>query len=81
MPTKRNHALIYRRVPAFLRELREKSGLTQRELAERVGETQWWVHRGEIGSRRVDVAEFIEWCKGCGFEPDEMLRRLARQQH
>jgi transcriptional regulator with XRE-family HTH domain len=78
VPTKRNHALIYRNVPTFLRELREKAGLTQRELADRIGESQWWVHRGEIGSRRVDVAEFIEWCRGCGVEPGETLRQLTK---
>jgi hypothetical protein len=80
VPTKRNQALIYRKVPAFLRQLREKAGLTQRELAESIGEIQSWVHRSEIGSRRVDVAEFIMWCRGCGVEPDEVLRQLARQQ-
>ncbi len=80
MPTKRNQALIYRKVPPLLRQLREKAGLTQRELAEKVGVFQSWVHRGEIGSRRVDVAEFIEWCKVCGREADEVLRQLMRQQ-
>ena len=80
MPTKRNQALIYRNVPDFLRRLREQAGLSQRELAERIGESQWWVHRGEIGSRRVDVAEFIVWCRGCGVEPGETLRQLAKTQ-
>ena len=80
MPTKRNQALVYRNVPAFLRQLRESTGLTQREFADRIGESQWWVHRGEIGSRRVDVAEFIVWCLGCGIEPSEAIRKLAKNQ-
>jgi transcriptional regulator with XRE-family HTH domain len=69
----------YRRVPPFLRQLREQAGLTQREFAARVRESQWWVHRSEIGSRRVDVAEFIQWCNGCGVQPDEGLRQLSKQ--
>ena len=80
MPTKRNHALIYRKVPPLLRQLRESAGLSQRELAERIDQSQWWVHRSEIGSRRVDVAEFVEWCRGCDVEPDEVLRQLARHE-
>jgi transcriptional regulator with XRE-family HTH domain len=78
MATKRNQALMYRRVPAFLRGLRERTGMTQRQLATRIKQTQWWVHRSEIGSRRVDVAEFIEWCRGCGLEPEQAIRELAR---
>lgn len=76
MATKRNQALIYRKVPGFLRELRERSGLTQRELAQRIGQTQWWVHRSEIGSRRVDVAEFVAFCEGCGAEPRKAIEEL-----
>lgn len=78
MPTKRNHALIYRKVPPFLRRLREDAGLTQRELADRIGESQWWVARCEKGSRRLDIAEFIEFCIGCRIDPAGALSELAR---
>lgn len=78
MATKRNFALIYRKVPPFLRHLREEAGLTQRELAARIGQTQWWVYRSEIGSRRVDVAEFLEWCAGCDVEPSQAVESLRR---
>ena len=61
MSTKRNQALIYKKVPAFLRTMREKAGLTQRELADRIKQSQWWVARSETGSRRLDIAEFIEF--------------------
>jgi transcriptional regulator with XRE-family HTH domain len=81
MPTKRNQALIYRRVPPFLRELRERAGLTQRQLAERIRQSQWWVARSEIGSRRVDVAEFVEFCIGCGVTPSDALAELAYRRH
>jgi transcriptional regulator with XRE-family HTH domain len=80
MPTKRNHALIYRKIPPFLRELRRKAKLTQRQLARRIGQDQWWVTRCESGSRRVDVAEFVEFCIGCGADPAEALTELARRR-
>jgi len=78
MPTKRNHALVYRKVPPFLREMRKKAGLTQRQLAARVGLGQSWVARCETGSRRIDVAEFIEFCAGCGVEAVAAFADLAR---
>lgn len=78
MATKPNQARIYRRVPEFLREVREAAGLTQRELAQRIDRTQWWVARCETGSRRLDVAEFILWCDGCRVAPAEALQRLRR---
>ncbi len=80
MATKRNQALIYRKVPAFLRELRESAQLTQRELAERIAQSQWWVARCEMGSRRIDVAEFVEFCVGCGRNPAEALSELTKRR-
>ncbi|HEY8750303.1 MAG TPA: helix-turn-helix transcriptional regulator [Tepidisphaeraceae bacterium] len=80
MPTKRNHALIYRKVPPFLREIREDAGLTQRQLADRITQSQWWVARCETGSRRIDVAEFTEFCIGCKVDPAKALTELARRR-
>jgi transcriptional regulator with XRE-family HTH domain len=80
MATKRNQARIYRKVPPFLRELREKAGLTQRQLAERIGQSQWWVARSETGSRRLDVAEFVEFCLGCGAQPSAALAELTARR-
>ena len=78
MSTKRQHALIYKKVPAFLKAMRDRAGLTQRDLAERTGQSQWWVHRSEIGSRRVDAAEFIEFCLGCGMDPRKAIGELMK---
>ncbi len=80
MATKRNWAVIYKKVPPFLRQMREDAGLTQRDLAARVGETQWWVYRSEIGSRRVDVAEFVKWVTGCEQDPRTAIEQLAKQR-
>ncbi len=80
MSTKPNHALNYLRVPAFLAQIREGAGLTQRQLTAKVRRPQWWVARIETGSRRIDVAEFIEWCMGCGVAPHAVLRDLAQRR-
>jgi transcriptional regulator with XRE-family HTH domain len=39
-------------------ELRKKAGLTQRDLAQKLGREQAMVARIEVGERRLDVLEF-----------------------
>ncbi len=80
MAIKRNQAQIYRKVPSFLQGMREKAGLTQRDLAARIKQSQWWVHRSESGSRRLDVAEFIEFCVGCGVDPTKAIKDLMSRR-
>ncbi|MBI1827331.1 MAG: helix-turn-helix transcriptional regulator [Planctomycetes bacterium] len=76
MPTKPQHAKRYAQIPGFLRALREEAGLTQRQLAERMRQPQSWVHKSETGLRRVDVAEFCDWCQACGVKAESGIRRF-----
>jgi transcriptional regulator with XRE-family HTH domain len=78
--TKRNHALAYRKVPGFLRELRGRAGLTQADVGVRIGTSQVFVARCESGSRRVDVAEFIEIARALGLDPVEAFAELAKRK-
>lgn len=73
---KRQQAPDYRQVAASLREMRAAAGLTQRDLAERLGRSQPWVHKSEIGERRVDIGEWVAWCDGCDVGPTEALIEL-----
>jgi transcriptional regulator with XRE-family HTH domain len=47
----------YARFLRRLRLAREKAGLTQREAAQRLGKSQAYVWKSEVGERRVDVVE------------------------
>lgn len=77
---KSQHAPSYRAVPTMLRRMREGAGLTQRDLAGKLRRSQPWVHKSEIGERRVDISEFLDWCLGCGVPPEEAFRQLVRQR-
>ena len=81
MPRKPNTALIYQRIPSHLRQIREAAGLTQRDLADRLRKPQSWVARCETAARRVDVAEWIEWCFGCGVDVRDALGDLIQKRH
>ncbi|NEI18865.1 helix-turn-helix domain-containing protein [Rhizobium ruizarguesonis] len=72
--TERHRALI-----ALLVEKREASGLTQTELADKLGEYQSFVARLESGQRRVDVVEFLELARILNFDPLDALGRLAKE--
>jgi transcriptional regulator with XRE-family HTH domain len=77
MATRPQHFQVYQPVPAFLRTMRERAGLTQRQLAARIHKSQPWVQKSEVGSRRVDVAEFALFCRGCGIDPGRAIRQLS----
>ena len=62
---------------AFLIERREAAGMTQAQLAERLGEYQSFVARLESGQRRVDVVELIELGSILGFDPAAAVGRIA----
>lgn len=49
-----------------LRAAREASGLTQREVAEKLGRSQSFVAKCEQGHNRVDVAQLVEFCRVLG---------------
>lgn len=71
--------LRHKSLITMLIEKREASGLTQTELAERLGEYQSFVARLESGQRRVDVVEFIDLAKILGFDPSAAIKRLAAE--
>lgn len=56
------HTPAYRQFAALLREIREEAGITQQELAARIGERQDFVSKCERGVRRLDVVELRRWC-------------------
>jgi transcriptional regulator with XRE-family HTH domain len=66
-------------IPRLLRRLREEAELTQRDLAGRMKRAQPWIHKSEIGERRVDVSEFLDWCAACRTDPHEAIRAVLKQ--
>lgn len=70
---------MYRHLPELLRQLREEADLSQRALGERLQRPQSWVYNCETGARRVDIAEFIAWAKGCEVGPKEAFHRLLKR--
>lgn len=78
MATKAQQSRRYQTVPVLLRSLREEAGLTQRAIGELLDKPQSWIYNCETANRRVDVAEFCDWCKACKADPTAALRRFLK---
>lgn len=63
----------------LLREARLKAGLSQSEAARRFKKPQSFISKCESGERRVDVVEFIEFCRSYDADPLEIMRLLAQR--
>ena len=60
----------------MLKTMRADAGLTQRDLALKLGMHNTMVHRSEIGDRRIDPVEFAAWCRACGVDPGHAIGKL-----
>jgi transcriptional regulator with XRE-family HTH domain len=69
----------HKRMMAALVEIRRSAGVTQRELARRLKRAHSYVGRIEMGDRRLDLPEFIEWCELLGADPAEVFLRILRR--
>jgi transcriptional regulator with XRE-family HTH domain len=69
----------HRHLVAVLVEARQTSGLTQAELAARVGKDQSFVSIIERGQRRVDVLEFVALARAMDAEPTQLFERVTRR--
>lgn len=68
----------YRLLADFLRERRERLGLSQTALAEQLGWTQQKVSFVEAGARRIDVVEYIHLSRALGVSPAAAFRQAEK---
>jgi transcriptional regulator with XRE-family HTH domain len=71
---KSQHTQEYKRLTEALRAAREKAGLTQGEVAARLGTYASFVSKCESGERRIDVVELAAILKIYNVDLVEFLR-------
>lgn len=60
---------------------RNAAGITQVELAERLGKPQSFVSKVERGERRLDVIEFCQVAEALGRDPASLLAEFFNSAH
>ncbi|MBL8793564.1 MAG: helix-turn-helix transcriptional regulator [Planctomycetia bacterium] len=63
---KSQHTRAYRQLLEALRQARERAGLKQEEVAEKLGTYASFVSKCESGERRLDVVELADLCRVYG---------------
>ena len=61
---------------SMLRQWRKEAGLTQRDLAATLGKPPSYIHKIEVGDRRIDPLEFSDWCRACAIPPQEAIIKI-----
>lgn len=67
---------MHEKLRATLIAARTEAGLTQRQLADRLGRPQSFVSKYERGERRLDIVELIEIAKALGIDPAAVVAEL-----
>jgi transcriptional regulator with XRE-family HTH domain len=68
LKSKRQRILI-----TFLIERRKAAGLTQTQLADRLGKSRSFITRLESGQRRVNVVELLQLAEVLGFDAGKVV--------
>lgn len=63
---------------AWLREQRKARGMTMREAAKLLNKPHSFVGKIEVGQRRLDVVEYIWYCKVLKIDAIEGMQRLMK---
>jgi transcriptional regulator with XRE-family HTH domain len=70
--------LLRKEAGRWLRNLREKRGLSQRELARKVGaEVYTLISQLEHGRGRIPPDRYLVWAEALEIDLDELIRRLT----
>lgn len=66
----------YQALRAAMIAARKTAGLTQIQMAEKLGVGQSYVSKIERGESYVDVMTFVDWCQACHQSPGKSLDQL-----
>ena len=69
---------VHRTVISALIEARKAAGLTQRDLAGRLGKPRSWVAKIETIERNISVLEFLAWMHVVGADAGALVRSVSQ---
>jgi transcriptional regulator with XRE-family HTH domain len=66
------------RFRALLRKIREEAGLHQVSLSQMLGKSQTYVSKTELGERRIDFLETLDFCEACNVPMNRFIARFQK---
>lgn len=60
-----------------LKDARKQAGITQEQLASRLGESQSLISKCERGERRIDVVELHHFCRALDITVDNFVLQMS----
>jgi transcriptional regulator with XRE-family HTH domain len=66
---------------SLLKEIRQRNGITQVDLAQKLGVPQSFVSKYESGERQLDILELRHICQLIGISFDNFVRQLEEKIH
>ncbi len=73
------HTADYDYFRSLLVAARERSDLTQAQVAAKMRRPQSFVSKYENGERRLDVVEFVQVCAALGVSPQSIVANLHKR--
>ncbi len=70
-------SIEHQKLIALLTSARTKAGMTQQQLADRLGKPQSFVAKYEGGERRIDVVELVVIAKVLNLDPARAVKEVA----
>ena len=67
------HTKEYKALCLRLKQARIDAGLTQQQMADKLGKPQSYVAKYELAERRLDVIECVAVCKALGLDITEVI--------
>lgn len=75
----------YDKLRAWLKQKRDKQGLSLRAVAERIGRHHSVIGKMEQDRRKIDVVEFVEYCLALDADPHEgldvLMASMGKRRH
>lgn len=68
----------YRDAVSLLAKRRSSLGLTQQELADRLGLHKQFISRVELGERRLDFVELVDYARALELDPIELIASVPQ---
>ena len=68
----------HRALMGALKAARQRVGLTQRDLAKRLGRSHSFVGKVESGERQLNVLEFCELADALGVDPKRLFAKVVK---